>query len=83
VDVGLEPVAEGDARHRKPGPRVVDQLGEQLALVVVELVEVLGHDGAEEDGAPARAAERQVGVAERDAPGRHVPPGVTDVQLGE
>jgi hypothetical protein len=83
VGVGLEPVAQRDAGHAEPARRVVEQARQQLELLFVERLEMLGGDRAEEDGTPRRPAERKVGVAERDPPGRHVPTGVADVQFGE
>ena len=84
MGVGLEPVAQGDAGHAQAaGAGVVEQPRHRVELLLVEPADELGHDRAEQDRAGSGAARGQVGVAERHPPGRHVPPGVADVQLGE
>ena len=83
VRVGLQAVPEGDPRHREPVGRVADEHREQLALLVVEMVEVLAEHGAEQHHAVALTAGREIRVAERDPSRRLVAPGVMDVQLGE
>ena len=57
--------------------------GSSVGLLVVELGQVLGHDGAEQHRAVRRTARRQVRLAERDATRRHVPAGVAHEQFGE
>ena len=84
VHVALEPMAQRDPRDREPSACVVDEAGEQLALVVVD-----GRAGsststaAEQRDAVRGARGRQVGALERDPPRRHVPAGMSDDQLGE
>ncbi len=83
VGVGLESVAQRDPRHAETLPGVLDEPREQLALILVEVVEVLRDHRGEEDGAERRTAGREIRVAERDPSGRHVPTAVANVQLGE
>ena len=71
VDVGLEPVPQRDARHAEIAlAGVTDEAGKQLVLLLVEAVDVLGDDRAEQHRAVRGAARRQVARVERDAPGR-------------
>ena len=83
VRVGLEAVAQRDARHAQAALGVGEEPGQEVALLVVEPAEVLGDDRAEQHRAVRRTAGREVVVAERNPPGRLVPTGVADVELGE
>ena len=83
VGVGLEPVAQRDARHGEAVARRVDEAAERVELLLVEAGHVLGDDRAEQHAAERGAARGQVAVVDRDPARRHVPPRVPDVQLGE
>ena len=54
-----------------------------LDLVLVEPGKALGDDRADQDAPERGAARGEVAVVDRDAPRRHVPARVPDVQLGE
>ena len=83
VRVGLEPVPERDARHGEAVARVVEEPAQRVVLLLVDPRHALCDDCTEEHRTEGGAARGEVGVAERDAPGRLVPTRVTDVQLGE
>ena len=83
VGVGLQPVAQGDARDRDPPAGHLDQAVEGVELLLVEPGDVLGDDGADEHPAERRTAGGEVPVVDRHPTRRHVPARVADVQLGE
>ena len=83
VRVGLQSIPQRDARHADPVPCVVDEAGERVELLLLELGDELGDDRAQQHRAEGGAARREVRVAERDPPRRLVPTGVPDVELGE
>ncbi len=83
VLVVLQPVPQCNARDRQAVTRLVDEAGQQLTLLLVDAYEVRRDDSGQQRAAVRGTRCRQVRGLESHAPGRHVPTGVTDDELGE
>ena len=83
VGVGLQAVAQRDARHADPTTSIVDEADERVELFLVDLGDELGDDRTEQHRTERRTARGEIGVTERDPTSRLVPTGVPDIQLGE